>query len=440
MTVGRASLRARIVLAATGVVAVALVIGAVLFVLLFQWSLQESLRSAAESDASTITNRLDSTGVVSLTPEERDDDDRLFQLMVDGTVVDASEEADDLGALAGDELDTWITVEVDGDRYLVVAEDADDAVVVAGRELDDVDEAMGVVVPLVAVAVPLLLALVALTVWLVVGRALRPVERMRREVDAVTATSLERRIAQPAASDEISRLAATMNRMLQRLDDSQRAQRRFISDASHELKSPLASLRQYAEVAASYPDRMSATDLADAIRDEGGRLEAIVRGMLVLARADENSLEPSRVEVDLDDILLAEAARLRDSTALAVDSSGVGAGRVNGSPELLAQVVRNLADNAARHAASRIGLSLVEADGLVTLAVDDDGPGIPSSERERVFERFVRLDDARARDSGGSGLGLAIVRELAAAHGGSVHLETSVLGGARVEVRLPASS
>ena len=436
----RASLRARIVLAATSVVALALVIGAVLFVLLFQWSLEESLRSATEADASSIANRIESAGEIALTPEEKEDDDRLFQLVVDGSVVAASDEAESLAAIADDELDDWQTVEVDGDRYLVVAEDAEGAVVIAGRELDEVDDAMGVVIPLVAIAVPLLLLLVAFTVWLVVGRALRPVERLRREVDAVTASSLDRRVAQPAANDEIGRLAATMNRMLQRLDDSQRAQRRFISDASHELKSPLASLHQYAEVAASYPDRMSAVDLAEAIRDEGGRLEAIVRGMLVLARADENSLEGSRAEVDLDDILLAEATRLRDSTPLAVDSSGVGAGRVAGSPELLAQVVRNLADNAARHATSRIGLSLMEAETLVTLAVDDDGPGIPPSERERVFERFVRLDEARARDSGGSGLGLAIVRELVAAHGGSVKLGESVLGGARIEITLPAAT
>ena len=427
-------------LAATGVVAVALALGAVLFVLMFQWGLEETLRSAAESDASLIADRIDSTGDLALTDAERHDDDRLFQLVVDGDVVDASAEVAFSAAIAADELNDWVSVDVDGHRYLVVAEDSDTAVVVVGRDLGDVDDAMGVVVTLVVVAVPLLLALVAFTVWLVVGRALRPVERLRREVDTVTAFRLDQRVAQPAASDEIGRLAATMNRMLQRLEDSQSAQRRFISDASHELKSPLASLHQYAEVAVSYPDRMSTADLADAIREEGGRLESIVRGMLVLARADENSLESARVEVDLDDILLADATRLRDSTALTVDYSGVEAGRVSGSPELLAQVVRNLVDNAARHASSRVGLSLVDDGTEVTLAVDDDGPGIPAAQRERVFERFVRLDEARARDSGGSGLGLAIVRELVAAHGGRVVATDSVLGGARLEVTLPAAT
>jgi signal transduction histidine kinase len=229
--------------------------------------------------------------------------------------------------------------------------------------------------------------------------------------------------------------------MLARLDSAQATQRRFISDASHELKSPLATLRQYAEVARTHPDRVTQQELREVVLEEGGRLERLVQGMLVLARADEGALRPEPVDVDLDDLLLDEARRVR-SAGLAVDTSGVLATRIRGDAGLLAQLVRNLVDNAARHA--RTGISVaVSSDGhgaTASLTVDDDGDGIPVAERNRVFERFVRLDDARARDTGGSGLGLSIVREIAHAHGGEVLAEDAPSGGARLRVELPAAA
>jgi signal transduction histidine kinase len=442
-----ASLRGRITRSATAVVALALVLGGILFVLLFRWTLLDGVRASAEDDASVIASRIESSGTASLTAEELDDDDRLLQLVDEqGAVLAANETGEESAAVTSSELEDWMTVRPSGEdeTYLVVSDEAEtdegDVVVIVGRDLEDVDQSLGTVILLVGLAVPLLIALVALTTWVVVGRALRPVEAMRREVDAVTATSLDRRIDQPAVDDEIGRLASTMNRMLDRLDHSQQVQRRFVSDASHELKSPLASLHQYAEVATTYPGRLGAEELAEAIREEGGRLEAIVRGMLVLARADESALGDARNDVDVDDIVLAEAARLRASTALSIDTSAVAAARVSGDEQLLSQVVRNLADNAARHARSRIALSVAEVRGSVVVAVDDDGPGIAEGDRERVFERFVRLDEARTRDAGGSGLGLAIVRELVAAHGGAVRAEAGALGGARFVVGLPAAS
>jgi signal transduction histidine kinase len=232
-----------------------------------------------------------------------------------------------------------------------------------------------------------------------------------------------------------------MNRMLQRLDDSRRSQNRFISDASHELKSPLASLRQYAEVARAHPDRITADELSAAMLDEGARLEQLVQGMLVLARADERSLGRPTTLVDLDDIVFAEARRLRRSTRLTVDTRGVGAAQLQGDAGLLTQLVRNLVDNAIRHAGSRVvfGVNTDRGGDRVTLVVDDDGEGIAASDRERVFDRFVRLDEARARDGGGSGLGLAIVREIAYAHGGSVRVESADSGGARFVVELSSA-
>ena len=332
----------------------------------------------------------------------------------------------------------------DGDPFVAVGRTATegdsgrDLWVVAARSLAPVDGTIGTVLSLLAVALPVLLIVLALTIWFVVGRALRPVDRMRRQVDEVTASSLDQRVADPGTDDEVGRLAHTMNRMLQRLDDSRRSQNRFISDASHELKSPLASLRQYAEVARAHPDRISPDELSTAVLDEGVRLESLVQGMLVLARADERALARPTALVDLDDILFAEARRLRDSTSLTLDSSGVAAAQLRGDAGLLAQLVRNLVDNAVRHARSSVGLAVRtnEADGTVVLVVDDDGQGVPEADRQRVFERFVRLDEARARDGGGSGLGLAIVREIAAAHGGDVTASTAESGGARFVVTM----
>ena len=168
------------------------------------------------------------------------------------------------------------------------------------------------------------------------------------------------------------------------------------------------------------------------------RLQRLAEDLLLLTRADEHP-RPAALPVDLDDLVFDEAQRLREATGLRVDTTAVSAGRVDGDAAGLRRVLRNLGDNAARHAAGHLALSVAERDGQVVLAVDDDGPGIPEADRERVFERFVRLDDARARDDGGSGLGLAIVAELVAAHGGTVAVASSPLGGARVRSPSPAS-
>ena len=158
---------------------------------------------------------------------------------------------------------------------------------------------------------------------------------------------------------------------------------------------------------------------------------------MLLTRADEHTLALRRRPVDLDDLVFDEARRLRGVSDLRVDTAQVSAGRVEGDAAGLRRVLRNLGDNATRHANRRVAFSVAERDGVVLLEVDDDGPGVPEVDRARVFERFVRLDDARARDDGGSGLGLAIVAELVAAHGGTVTLASSPIGGTRVEVSLP---
>jgi signal transduction histidine kinase len=481
----RVSLRTRIVLAATAVVAVALLVGAAGFVVLLQESLRDGVQATAEQGLNDLVNRVEISGLdsvsqdtapppadpdpdddsesrddedddgsdgqnddpVTQTTEEflsnYDDDEAFFQVVDDsGTVLAASDNASGIGTVFAPPPSETLTLPLPGEtgEFLTVAATTGDLSIVTGRSIAAIGETTATVTRLLSFALPILLLFVALTTWFVVGRALRPVERMRREVDDVTSANLHRRIADPGSRDEIGRLATTMNRMLDRLDASQKTQRRFISDASHELKSPLASIRQYAEVAQAHPDRVGIGELTDVVLDEGARLERLVQGMLVLAKADEHALAPSRIAVDLDDLVLAEARRLKNTTALTIDTGSVGPARVLGDVGLLGQALRNLADNAARHAAGRVRFELSESDGQVLLAVSDDGNGIPENARDRIFERFVRLDEARARESGGSGLGLSIVREIVLAHGGTVGVDASVLGGARFEMRMPAAS
>jgi signal transduction histidine kinase len=409
------------------VVAVALVAGAVLLVVLQRDALRDSAQTSAEHRAEDLAQQVETDGVPSRLGEIDDDgpdEDVLLQVAdADGEVLVTS----------GRQLPTDDAGEVDG--YAVGVEDTDDYVVTVAVSLEDAEESTAALVPLLLVGVPLLVLVVGATTWLVVTRALRPVERIRAEVAAIGEQALDRRVPVPESHDEVHRLAVTMNDMLGRLEAAQLRQRRFVSDASHELRTPLAVLRQTGEVSRAHPGAMPPEELAETVVEESTRMQRLVEQLLVLARSDEGRLVAERRDVDLDDLLLAEAGRAR-AAGLTVDTTGVAAGRVRGDAGAIAQVVRNLVDNAVRHAAGRLRLALTEQDGGVTVAVEDDGPGVPEAERERVFERFVRLDEARARDDGGSGLGLAIVREIARLHGGDAVIEGSDLGGARVVVRL----
>jgi signal transduction histidine kinase len=288
-------------------------------------------------------------------------------------------------------------------------------------------------------AVPAMIALVALAAWYFTGRALKPVEAIRAEAESITGATMDRRVPEPDTDDEVGRLARTMNAMLDRLEASAHKQRQFVSDASHELRSPLASIRTNLEVALHNPDRADWPAVAQRALVEDGRMEDTVSELLDLARLDEAE-GPAPLEtlpdVDLDELVLDDTVQQR---RVPVDTTRVSAGRVHGRREQLQRVVRNLLDNGARHADSLVAVGLVTADGAVELTVDDDGPGIPSEDRDRVFERFTRLDDGRARDAGGLGLGLSMVKAIAEHHGGSVTIEDAPLGGARVRVRLPAA-
>ena len=286
--------------------------------------------------------------------------------------------------------------------------------------------------------VPALILFVGIVAWSVTGRALRPVEVIRSEVTAITHSSLDRRVSEPSANDEVGRLARTMNEMLDRLQDSSERQRQFVSDASHELRSPVAAIRATGEVALAHPDTADWPLVVRRMLSDDERMEQIVRDLLDLAR--EEAADLPTTTIDLDDVVLEEAVRARRH-GREVQSDRVSAGRVRGSREQLTRVVRNLLDNAGRHATHAVRISLNTTD-VVTLIVEDDGPGIPPEHRAEVFERFTRLDEGRARDAGGLGLGLAMVRSITEQHGGTVEITDATdpaYPGARVVVILPSA-
>ncbi len=439
-----ATLRAITTAVATIVVAIALVIGAAGLIAALRSTMVDEVAEAARAQAFDVVRQLEAGRSPVL--EVAGADEQLIQVMTPAGAVVASS-PNMAGRPAAVRLapgqSAQVVTPLDDDEFVAVAEGAQTSdglrIVLVARALVDVLDTTTVITRLLIIGLPLLVAVVALTTWLAVGRALAPVEAIRREVDEISAAQLHRRVPQPKADDEIGRLAATMNRMLQRLEGARNSQRRFVSDASHELRSPITVIRQHAEVALAHPDRMTAVELAEVVLAEQQRIQRLVEDLLLLARADEH-VPTARQPVDLDDLAFEEGHRLRSTTSKQVDTSGVGAVRVQGDVDALRRMLRNVGENAGRHASNRVDITLVERDDEAVLTVDDDGPGIPESERARVLQRFVRLDEARSRDEGGSGLGLSIVDQVARAHGGTVSIEQSPLGGARVQITLPVQA
>jgi len=439
---GLGNVRVRTTAGATLIVGIAVAVGGLVLVVLLRDSLVSDIQTAAERRADTVVELLASgepTGELAVD----NDEESAIQVVDRGGMVVASSPnmagRPPIALLAAGEVRTVGRLPIgDDEAYLTVARGTKDGrfMVLVARTLASATESVWVVTGMLLAGIPVLVLLVGMTTWAVTGRALRPVEAIRREVSAISDSELSRRVPQPYGDDEIARLAATMNAMLGRLQDSRSRQVRFVADASHELRNPIASIRHQLETALAHPFRVDIADLASELLAENLRMERLVGDLLVLARADEDTLSLNRRAVDVDDLLLAEADRLREHGAVQVDTTAVSAGRVNGDLTQLRSLVRNLGDNAERHAHSRVTLGLRVDAARLSLTVTDDGEGIADADRDRIFERFTRLDSARPRDTGGAGLGLAIVAEVARVHGGSVCVESN--GGARFVVVLPA--
>jgi two-component system OmpR family sensor kinase len=273
--------------------------------------------------------------------------------------------------------------------------------------------------------------------YLLAARTAAPLRRFAGTAAAVDAGDLSPRIeAGPESAAELRALADSFNTMLDRLEDAFARQRGFVSDASHELRSPLTAIRGQIEVLAREPDPDAAAvkRVETATLAELRRVERLVEEMLALARLDEG-VGPARRELDA-------AAFLREAVDAAPGGAAAGevaTGRIEVDPDMVARVIRNLVENARRHAgpAGTVAVSSVAVGDRLRIEVDDDGPGIAPAERERVFDRFHRSDEARSRAAGGSGLGLAIARAIVDAHGGRIWAEESPLGGARISFELP---
>jgi signal transduction histidine kinase len=309
---------------------------------------------------------------------------------------------------------------------------------------EDVEDVVGTALARGLLALVLLVVPLSLLLWVAMGRTLAPVRAIRERAEAITAADLSERVPEPTRLDEIGRLARTINGMLSRLDASAAEQRRFLADAAHELRSPVASLRAQLETlgrtgSGSPTEEAMVTDL----RAETLRIQALVDELLLLARSDAGRMVPGHEWVDLDDTVgnVVRTRNLeRSGVDVDIDTRAVAPVQIVGDPMLLEQIVRNLLDNALRHAATEVRVSLSDEGDTAVLVVDDDGPGIPEESRAEVFRRFTRLDEARHRDGGGVGLGLAIVADVVRVHGGDVTITDSPTGGARFTVRLPAAT
>ncbi|MFD5649605.1 sensor histidine kinase [Streptomyces sp. NPDC127039] len=466
-----ASVRARATLAATLVVAVALVAAGTAVLLSLRSNLLGEAGTQAERSAREVATEL-AVGTpyadLSLDVDDRpvqvvDDDGVLVAASEDlerisGTGVDmvqprpaaspGGEDDDDDDDDSGVSLDPGevggrITVSdgsatIDGDtedyRFAAVPVKTDDRgtlTVYAGAPLSAEHGAVNTALTVMLIGFPLLLAVVAWVTWLVTRRALRPVEGIRREMAAITASEdLARRVPVPGTHDEVARLATTTNETLAALESSVERQRGFVADASHELRSPIASLRTQLEVAAAHPELL---DLDGAVADTV-RLQRLAADLLLLARLDAGE-RPADARVDLA-ALAREAAEGRAGVRVRGDEGVVS---VAGSRGQLGRVLANLLDNAERHARSAVEVSVRWDGDSAVVAVADDAEGVPAADRERIFERFVRLDDARSRDDGGAGLGLAIARDVALRHGGTLTVHDAPAGGALFELRLPGA-
>lgn len=330
-------------------------------------------------------------------------------------------------AVAGDDM------RVSGQR---VATASGDYTVLVGGGSEAVEETARTVALLLAGGAPIVIAGAAAVTFLLVRRSLRSVDAIRARVAEISTSDLAERVPVPNGRDEIAALAVTMNQMLSRIEAGHRAQQRFLGDASHELRSPLATIISGLEVAEAHPHLLDAELAVNTLLPEAQRMHALIEDLLLLARADEQSLMRCKEVLALDEVAEVEVARVRREARCAIDAD-IRPVRCTGDPMAISRMIRNLVENAVRHANSRVYVEVGSSDGMAILTVSDDGPGISPADRSRVFERFVRLDSDRARSGGGAGLGLAIVAEVVAAHGGSVAIAERPGGGTRMMVSLP---
>lgn len=437
------SLRARLVIIGTCGLAAGFLVGGVALFAVLTLALQRSVDAAAEGTAHDVAALAAEGALPDPLPVAGG---QLVQVVdAQGRVVSASVGADRLvPLLQPGELAAARKGEhqyVDGNRVTVegpvrvVAVAVGDDTVVVGRPVAEVFHSTRVLRGHLLVVYPVLVIALGVLGWRVVGAVLRPVEQLRAGAESITGSRRDDRLPVPCSEDEIQRLAITLNGMLDRLSAARARQRAFVADAAHELRSPLTAMRTELEVAGRHgvPPDLVPDLLADVVR-----LSRLVDDLLLLARADDAAPSKDRfAPLDVADVLREAQDRCKGARVPVTLNLEDGPDLTTlGEHDGLSRAVANLLDNAVRHAAGRVTLTGYAEAGNAVIEVTDDGPGIPAADLERVFDRFTRLDDGRARDEGGSGLGLAIVRELVRRHEGTVSLADAG-PGLRAEIRLP---
>lgn len=447
----RRTLRFRTTAAAVLVMAAGLIVAAVALDVVLGVQLSRAFDRQLETQA---TDRARLVGVgadLGSVVSAIGDEEFVVVLAPDGTVVDAVGLADpaavasiEVGVAVDAELEVIETYgeapEVERETIRVFAAPVPDigGVVVVGTERGAGFDPREGTRQFLAAGVVLLILGVAWTLWRSVGQALRPVETLRSEVDSIAGSGTGERVGAEGNGDELEALAFTMNQLLDRVDAQAVAQRRFVADASHELKSPVANLRATVETVVPPIDEGQWRVVGGTLLDEASRLQALIDDLLFLARVDERGAAPVVERVALDDIVFDEFERLaRTHADVRLDASSVAPVVVDGDQRQLTRLVRNLTENAARHATGVVSVALSTNGSSAVLVVADDGPGIAPADRERVLDRFVRLDDARTRASGGSGLGLSIVSAIVEGHDGLLDLGDAPGGGLVMTVTLP---
>ena len=445
------SLRLRVILITLLVVTAVVGAGGMLIIRDVRGEFHETADWLAQARAEDVSRQLSRQGLPRELPEQ-DDGETLIWVVRDARLVSAS------AGLAGDRPPVDLPVQAVGDEttlegvrlgtaeedsYRVTALGTDGvdgpATVYVAVQVDEIQDFSETAARTGTVGLLLLVVPLGVVLWWAVGRTLAPVEAIRARAATITGQRLSERVPEPPRQDEIGRLARTINEMLERIDVAARDQRRFLADAAHELRSPLASLRTQLE-AAPVSSRPTGPPFRDDLLAETLRMQVLVDQFLTLARSEQATLPTDRVPVDLDDVVTAGVAAFRSEhpeARVVLDTTEVHPVQLLGNPALLEQLVRNLVENAARYARTTVAVALARDDQCALLTVDDDGPGIPPDLREEVFKRFMRVDPARDRTNGGAGLGLAIVSDIVASHGGTVQARESPSGGARLRVRLP---
>ncbi|WP_395298196.1 ATP-binding protein [Kitasatospora hibisci] len=435
------SVRTRTTLAACASVAVVLLVASAAVVLLVRANLERSAEADAREQAEVVARLATEGRLNALLPLDHGTD---FVQVVDagGRVVAASQNLAGRPAPTRDG-DSAHDLLRGGDHQSVTtitaATPTGPVTVHVGASMRTADAAEDVTTAALAVLGGVLVPTVGALTWRATGRALRPVEAIRAEVAAIGDRDLHRRVPDPRSDDEIARLAGTMNAMLARLEAAGTRQRRFIADASHELRSPLAVLRTQLEVALAHPDPRVRSDLVAGALEDTERLQALAADLLLLARLDSAGRTRPQEPVDLAE-LVRHTATARGVQPHPVTVHAPAAATVAGNPLWLGRLLTNLLDNAQRHArtAVTVRLDTEPASGAAVLEVTNDGVPIEPDDREKIFERFARLDDARSRDDGGAGLGLPIARDIATLHGGTLTV-VDTPGATTFRLRLPAT-